>query len=247
MSTTTAIREKPILFSTPMAQAILDGRKVQTRRLVKPQPPEGWRPIAVERYNPAVEDSTGMMSDGLEIFGAYNEDWGVACKYGGPGDRLWVKEALRINKSFDSKSLGSLRGWVLPHYEADGEPAFPENLGRYRHARFVPRVFSRITLEITDVRVERLQQISIDDIGAEGVQVPRTDNGLIMRLTGKFLPSDYLPNGFFLDKRPLDKEQIGMVVKAHFASLWDKINGVGSWDSDPWVWCLSFRRLESTP
>jgi hypothetical protein len=89
--------------------------------------------------------------------------WGSNPKHWG---RLWVKEAVRIHKKFDKKRLSEI-GWVHPHYEADGKPPF-DFYGRPRLARYVPRRYSRITLELTGVRVERLQEITGKDVAAEG-------------------------------------------------------------------------------
>src|SRR5687767_12087149 len=90
------MKEHPIPFSGPMARAILEGRKTVTRRVVKPQPPDGVGRIYVGRYEPAIVDRHGELQPGPGIFGAYDEDgeWGARCPYGEPGDRLWVREKI---------------------------------------------------------------------------------------------------------------------------------------------------------
>ena len=90
------MRERPILFSGPMVRALIEGRKTQTRRIVKPQPHEDCSAIEVGRYHPTVIDRHGDEQPGAEIFGAYSldGDWGAKCPYGAPGDRLWVKETF---------------------------------------------------------------------------------------------------------------------------------------------------------
>ena len=89
------MKERPILFSAPMVRAILEGRKTQTRRVIKPQPWEEYsaESIKCEHYAPCIVDKYGEMDAGPEIFGAYSTDgeWGVRCPYGHPGDRLWVR------------------------------------------------------------------------------------------------------------------------------------------------------------
>lgn len=169
------MKERPILFSGPMVRAILEGRKTQTRRIVKPQPPDDWSPIAVERYHPAVEDKDGMLDAGPEIFGAYSEDRGYKCPYGGPGDRLWVRE------SFSIESFGA--GVAQIRYKADNargnkagvsDRKLPNRCGSVPSIH-MPRHCSRITLELTDVRVELLQKISESDACSEGVMLSTPD------------------------------------------------------------------------
>lgn len=160
--TLTATKMKSISFCEEMFLAARDGRKTQTRRVVTPQPPEAWQPIAVEWYHPGVEDDDGMIGPGPLKFGAYDEEDGYYCRYGGPGSRLWVKEPLVCRNG-------------IATYAADGVEAFdncepmrwpwkPKRLG----AMYMPRRLSRLTLEITGVRVERLNEISAADVAAEG-------------------------------------------------------------------------------
>ena len=94
--------EKPILFSAPMVRAILAGNKTQTRRIVKPEPPESWMP-EVCKYHPAVVDPrTGELWPDLETFGATDEDFSIKCKYGQPGTYLWVKETHQASPIYGS-------------------------------------------------------------------------------------------------------------------------------------------------
>jgi hypothetical protein len=153
------------------------------------------------------------------------------------GDRLWVREKVALNMPVDQFPNG------VAYFATDAGRC--SQLIKWLPSIHMPRWASRLTLEITDVRVGRVQDITIDEIGSEGVQVPCTENGLLMRVSGKFLPHDYLPDKFFIENKVLNKEQIGMVVKAHFASLWDSINGSDSWKSNPWVWVIEFKRLEA--
>jgi hypothetical protein len=158
--------------------------------------------------------------------------------FGQPGDRLWVKETWRTAKSLDAKSptaigemwidAGYLKSWAPVAYEADGhrnsnwqgfEMGGDAEPGKVRVSIHMPRWASRITLEITDVRVERLQDISASDAKAEGVE--------------QFDPSAtaWLP-----------------ACSAHryaYEDLWKSINGPDSWNLNPWVWCIYFRRVES--
>lgn len=106
----TEVRERPILLKPLEVRGILDGRITQLRRVVKPQPPEGWFPLAVEMYHPAIEDDDGMMRAGKEIFGAYDEEWGVACPYGKPGDRLYNNPDERYDSIHEHNQIAERRG-----------------------------------------------------------------------------------------------------------------------------------------
>jgi len=179
---TTAIKERPILFSGPMVRAILDGRKTQTRRILKPQP------ICT------ANDNWDIRSEGV---------W--KCPYGQPGDRLWVRETWR-------RHYGSV------NYRADHEDGAGHM--RWRPSIHMPRWASRITLEITDVRVQQLQDITVTDIYAEGFD-PWGDT----------------------QTRTADFGDVSHVYE-WYASLWDKINGPGAWNANPWAWAITFRRVE---
>ena len=221
--------ERPILFSAEMVRAILDGRKTQTRRKMKVQPhPDSI--VTVEHYHQTVIDRHGDMQPGPEIFGAHWNDGecGLRCPYGAPGDTLWVRESLYIWGRWHKDGLrkNGLPSW---RFEEVGQRADPDpDLGLIgqAHARHLlkfwlrpsihmPRWASRITLRITDVRVERLQNISEDDARAEGWPGPITETG-------------------FPIASPL----------AWFANVWTSINGAGAWEANPWVWVVAFERVK---
>lgn len=200
------MKEYPILFSTQMVKAILDGKKTQTRRVVKPQP-EGVT------LNPFV-------LPGLKT-----------CPYGGFGDRLWVREAFSLplqgdlkNPLFRNKvdSIEYKTGMNQERFPLGGNFIPQEQHFKWRPSIHMPRWASRITLEITDVRVQRVQEITVEDIRAEGIA---------------------------LDDKELDKFHEGMVefgYRITFADLWNSINekrGYG-WDSNPWVWAITFKVIK---
>ena len=192
------MKERPILFSEPMIRAILNGTKTQTRRVLKPQP-TGWA------GGPGVWLPNGKpaplvpMDDTVLPFGR-----AIACPYGQPGDRLWVRETwARIDGDRDERDAIA--------YRANGEA----QADRWRPAIHMPRAASRITLEITSVRVERLQDISEADAIAEGT---RGGHGSIP--------------GYNHNATPVE----------HYRSLWEFIKG--PWEANPWVWVVEFRRLE---
>lgn len=154
--------ERPILFSAPMVRAILEGRKTQTRRIVKPQPPDDCAPIRVGEFHPTVIDRWGDEAPGEPIFGAYdlNGEWGVRCPYGQPGERLWVRETWREWGGTERRV--DYRATTKVPRPADG----------WKPSIHMRRADSRITLEIVAVRVERLQAISRGDAMAEGCPFP---------------------------------------------------------------------------
>lgn len=221
MSATT--RERPILFSGPMVRAILDGRKTQTRRLVKGCGADFHERAAfLQMRDDEASFGDALPDDPVPI--------SVRCPYGGPGDRLWVRETwnkcpnedLAPNDAVGPVSLTNAAHRVV--YRAGGAETHPmrPELGhsRWRPSIFMPRWASRILLEVTDVRVERLQAITDSDIRAEGV-----DERSAAELLGKVIAAG----------TPLrDLWRIG----------WDSINGDRcAWVFDPWVWVVTFRMV----
>ncbi len=218
------MKSTPILFSGPMVRAILDGRKTQTRRVVKPQP-------IGDQYSGCAQarEYLGVVMAGK--WGAYFPDF-VPCPYGKPGDQLRVRETWRTYKSLDHVKPSNLQRGAAIEYQAGGSNVYghprPLGLGKWRPSIFLPTWASRITLEITGVRVERLQDISEADAVAEGIE--RVNQLGVLRCSGW---KDYsgLRNGF-------------MSPLASYRSLWESINGPGSWDVNPWVWVVEFRRIK---
>jgi hypothetical protein len=198
------MKERPILFSGPMVRAILEGRKSQTRRVVKHRNDSCGDPI--------------MPNDPR-----------MPCPFGGPGDRLWVRETWCCeNPAYVAQYKEEpWRGSPDPDnarilYAAD---PVHQNAGcSWRPSIFLPRWASRITLEVTGVRVERLQDISEADAMAEGVT-----QGVYRGPTGSIVATceDQVVEGY--------------------RDLWESINGPGFWDANPWVWVVEFKRVEVKP
>lgn len=162
---TTAIKERPILFSNPMVRAIMEGRKTQTRRVVKGiTDPESFEVLG--------DSGAGFLhSDKCQSFCDYAcGGKEVECPYGKRGDRLWVREACRITSQADDDGGPLIEPAVW--YEADGECPNPSAYMHKRPSIHMPRWASRLTLEITDVRVERLHSIAESDAIAEGCGGP---------------------------------------------------------------------------
>lgn len=199
-----------------MIRAILAGTKTQTRRLCKPEWLRCLDPDDAEDRAQAI----------------------ARCPYGAPGDRLWVKEAWRPRVPHEPPDSAD----VFVTYAADGaeryfeEAEVDDNWTMPKAAKtgnvtplFMPRWASRITFEVTDVRAARLQSISDADIAAEGVTAEAAiDLFFDKRPVGVLMP-------LARSMRPIDAWRI----------VWSTINGAESWGSNPWVWVLSFRRVES--
>lgn len=213
------MKERPILFSGPLVRALLDGNKTQTRRVVKMKPHHQIE----ERDN---DTPWPWMYDGER-----DADSWMACPYGQPGDRLWVRESF-------CKIIGQSGGWIETDYQATYTHGFRlgDSLGlkkRWTPSIHMPRDASRITLEITSVRVERLQDISEADAMAEGIvecPIPADDEG--PRRIGYMVGPDDGKSG--LSVTPIQA----------YRDLWESINGPDSWTTNPWVWVVEFKRLQ---
>lgn len=211
--------DRPILFSAPMVCALLEGRKTQTRRLLTPL-----------RTAPSLPDDASSWTLHLNAEGfaclSREDGHGVAgfplprCPYGAPGDRLWVREAWARRLDEDHLRADQLEGqWAW--YWADPQTCntgCAGAAGKRRPSIFMPRWASRVTLEVTGVRVERLQDITADDVTAEGLD-----------------EEDICCDG------ECGATPCSLAVPA-FARLWDSINGKRApWASNPWVWVVEFR------
>lgn len=205
------MRERGILFRAPLVRAILSGVKSQTRRLVKPQP-QAWE------GNPAFLLWRGDDPKTLQHLVE-------RCPYGLPGDRLWVRETWRTHERESDGVDGILFRADNAFVEIENSRtasdrwieanANGEHGEKWRPSIFMPRWVSRITLELTDVRVQRLQEITEEDARAEGV-----------------VPQEWV-----------DANQFRSHCFA-FHNIWEEINGAkASWASNPWVWSITFRRL----
>ncbi len=218
------MKERPILFSSSMVRAILDGSKTQTRRVVKPQP--DW---VNENAGCGIATGGGIMpsprADWLHWRGSRLLRPEPRCPYGLPGDRLWVRENFAIVPRTAYARSDGVQQTLRPDDDHDAaiyRAGWDRSNGgfRWRPSIHMPRWASRILLEITDVRVERLQDISEADAQAEGVKVD--GNGHAVRD---------------------DVVNVGGARTA-FAELWESINGPDSWSANPWVWVIEFRRIE---
>lgn len=238
--------ERPILFSAPLVRAILDGRKVVTRRPVKnvqfiggrgqEDDPSAWG--FGDQYGCwHVLDQTAQPWYGS---GVTHESYRIACPYGQAGDRLWVRESSWLLGISDGEprvvgpdAPGEPGDPPRVWYAADGErpalPQYPPWCWLRRNSIHMPRWASRITLEVTSVGVERLQDITEEDARAEGVTVGAPVPAII-RVTQDGKTTEKL--GSCVD----------FTARGSFAHAWDSIYGAGPWATNPWVWVVRFRR-----
>ena len=236
MSTTP--RERPILFSGPMVRAILEGRKTQTRRVAKPQPPIDAEAVGANSYEGPEGPAWFWWKGNRDERKFWPPTTGGAnsihCPFGQPGDRLWARE------TWMPKSWSAEGGWGEIEYAADGaarqvegdwsfSQAYPSSrpVTAWRPSIHMPRWASRITLEITRVRVERVQDITEADAIAEGVTVATLGNaGWLGPDAPEGAGYSYVPRGF--------------------AATWDDINGPRGhgWSVNPWVWVIDFERIK---
>lgn len=222
------MKERGIIFNAEMVRAILDGRKTQTRRIMKPQPKLSenggtWWPSNICQSMINIEE---MMQDNEGVWAGIA---GIACPHGGVGDRLWVRETWMPDAPRDG-TWGDVEFYgckdsqlsMIPERFRKSEYCIHraswggDELVGWTPSIHMPRWASRITLEITDVRVERLNDISNDDAKSEGCWYGR--------------------GGGVPDKALTPSNQ--------FPTLWEEIYGDGSWSSNPWVWVIKFKKVE---
>lgn len=244
------MRERPILFNADMVRAVLDGRKAQTRRIIQ-SPAKNMQASGhkvIEYREP------GDKWYGEHVFSMRNqsgtwcdytkEQFLAKCPFGAVGDRLWVRETwsdvnLEGASAVAYRADETLR--CLNNDNNDGDEDDPRlekysfanwypdlisgTEGIWRPSIHMPRWVSRITLEITGVRVERLQDISEQDAAAEGVPPA---GGLLPDYPGTYLT----PKGDFA------------TAEVAFQRLWQSIYGDDNWQANPWVWVIEFKRVE---
>ncbi|WP_341352529.1 hypothetical protein [Azotobacter chroococcum] len=206
MKDQSAPRERPILFSGPLVRALLEGRKTVTRRAVSIQPSSRADIGSYGVGQPFIRNPNSAKKN-------------LECPYGQPGDRLWVREAWAKTRVYQAGG----EEWFV-YREGDNRTDYG---GPWKPSIHMPRVASRILLEVTDVRVERLHAVSEAQAMAEGIT--------------QFKPADKDGMRHF---GLADGQGEGEPTAAHaFKALWESINGPDSWASNPWVWCVEFRRV----
>jgi hypothetical protein len=214
--------DRPIISSAPMVRALLDGRKTQTRRIIRPEPdyggggdpraPQNWSDPGAWGWEDAEHGCWRLLSEGY-----------TGRPYYGRGMRLWVREAWRARDVWDGDSPHQIHHSEPIQYEAtDPKPNGRQLSGRKRPSIHMPRWASRLTLTVTDVRVQRVQEISEADAMAEGAMPLRDWDGEKWHTFG--------PDGTTCSGPPT----------LAFAALWDALHGPGAWERNDWVCALTF-------
>lgn len=234
MKTAATIRQRGMPLQPSMVRATLRERepKTQTRRVINPQP------IAVWGSGVTLQDPKHFSVHARIRSGDPQPDPWIRCPYGKPGDRIWVREPWRAEARFDHTPPREIPRGAPIYFEAGGggEEAIPECAGRYRYARYMCRWMSRITLEITAIRAQRLQEISETDAKAEGVTsqlmpVAPGEDRLLWGVDGPWWTEDAI---------------------SAYLNLWEDIHNPKGycpddnpvcWGANPWVWAITFRRL----
>lgn len=250
--------DRPIIFSAQMVHALLSGRKTQTRRILNPQPP------TPEQFRGSIFGMERAVADGLKMYSQNDYDrlpkhpskWeligsvGVARDAGFPkiydaryalGDRLWVRESLRFDwasndwlYTADNAICVDVVGTEL---ETPTRDRWPRGVAPSIH---MPRVLSRLTLIVESVKVERLQEISEDDVKAEGLRCLSKDGGRVYKWG--------IPDADGLPGNDSGGDHWQMWCVGHrpaFAALWDRLHGPDAWTANPWVCAIGFRVIRA--
>lgn len=239
------MKERPILFSGPMVRAILAGRKTQTRRIVKKLPCQcgSFDPQEMCNTTPEGWQTTGHSGRWWCACCTSDED-AANCPYGKPEDRLWVRETFSVDgrpiypcpaawyRASDDPGESGVHICPSDRYGkwSDCLACWEESHRKFKWkpSIFMPRELSRITLKVVSVRVERLSEITEADAIAEGMHKFAGDLGL-----------------WGSDPKGTPGGQVGGSAVEAYALLWESINGPGSWDANPWVWVVEFKRVET--
>lgn len=223
----TEVKDQSLSFKAPMICAILDETKTQTRRLVKPQPPSrefmmGRSGTDIGMYQPKPDENlwrlTGAVGVAREKMGSdFPKSSAWKCPCGIVGDRIWVRETWKATGLFGGEKPSRTQACSRFVYAASKEfEKAGDTFFRWRPSIHMPRWASRITLEITEVRAERLNEISHSDVLAEGIR-----------------EASAVQYGSYQDD-----------TRENFQHLWESIYGPGSWKMNPMVWVIGFKRIE---
>lgn len=244
------MKERPILFSGLMVRAILAGQKCATRRIIKPQPPSyGISPFRIAHSDDVESVGKWLWLDRREPTKTVGDP--IACPYGQPGDRLWVREACYVHHAHgqhraDGERWGpwsglpstlSPDGTQIAYYKEGFDRSQP---GRWRPSIHMPRWASRITLEIESVEVQRLQDMTEADAIEEGATTLAEDSDFMEQRYQLYLDRWHK---WRLDGQ-VGREPVGPTKLEMFQDLWLEINGDDAWRDNPAVWVVKFRRVD---
>ena len=250
------MKARPILFSAPMVNALIDGRKTQTRRVVKTELYQSESEPSLIRYNGRTKKDSNVKGVSIPKGTPYHatttlEGFATTCPHGKPGDLLWVRETWALAGLFNRTKPSAIdKEWSehqiaegLLWYRADGEQPSGKTVsdringrGRWRPSIHMPRWASRLTLRIVSVRVERLNRISEQDAIAEGVE----PNCSMLDHTSCEHHGEYLRYA-----NPMDWDDgPAYSAKESFQTLWESINGQDSWEKNLYVWVIEFEVIK---
>lgn len=249
------MKEKAIIFKLEDIPAILSGQKTQERRLLHPVPAKGWAFEQPPQLGHITSKHPKRGRFGVFVKRGAGTDFPetdlIPCPFGGPGDRLWVQESY-IHEPAEyewsvSTSVPARPGNMI--YRADSDPDGTANGAGWIPAPRMSREVSRITLEITNVRIQRLQHISEQDAVAEGISPHQYATGAIGTRVESVrclhcgsLRQDHIGTAMVCRERSTCWN--GSSARGGFAFRWDNRHGLGSWADNPWVWALEFRRID---
>ena len=236
------LKELPILFSTEMVQAILDGRKTQTRRTFKhdvsyiENPQFGYSAFTKAGFISARGYFNYTNSDGNQIR-RYGEKF-YKSPYGKAGDLLWVRETFAYSDGIEPHGAeyiykADLSGDIARRSYSMGFDIDELDQLKFKPSIHMPKDAARIWLQVTEVKVERLHEIIEEDAKAEGVEMKEVRSGFVWKCYKNTA-------GIRKDLLYCDNH------KSSFRSLWESINGPESWDTNPWVWVVKFEVLSTT-
>ncbi|EOD5216177.1 TPA: hypothetical protein ACOEGS_000855 [Enterobacter hormaechei subsp. xiangfangensis] len=233
-----------MIFNGEMVRAILDGRKTQTRRIMKIQPSDGFHPthngydldLNAHWYTPGVVDKNGYLQPAKkDVFGVADENKGYTCPFGAVGDHIWVRETW-AEAGAGAPDLKLYRANYPEHVPTHYENVPPADEIRWTPSIHMPRWASRLTLEITGVRVEKLDKISEEDAISEGMQ------GVICpscKDDPDYSTTQYDPDTLSaVDEIPCQSCESN---RSKFFALWDSIYGEGNHCMGDWVWVIEFK------
>jgi len=219
------MKESPIIFSTPMVQVILEGRKTQTRRILSFHINNGLSFKQMENNHAVFSDNFFESFPGYDS-GEYDKK--IKCQFGKPGDLMWVREAFAKvcieNYPHPEFIYRASEGEVI---DVDG------NILKWKPSIFMPKEASRIWLQIENIRAEQVQHITEEDAKAEGI---RYNDGTLDNTLSGYVGFNNLKN----------IDMLFDTAKESFQSLWYKIHSQKAWDHNPWVWVISFKVLSTT-
>lgn len=209
-------KQHPILFSTEMVQAILEGRKTMTRRILKPQPVKNGMFWEHPGLRPKARRNSG------KIWSTHEPDdtWTTLCRYG-IGDLLWVRE------SFKAELVDTATGKPVTYYYLADNPVAANTAIKFKPSIHMPKEAARIWLRIEQISLEKLQDITNEDALREGIEI-------------------VAPDSFGFKYKAYDGRTNCLYPRTSFFTLWESIFGTESFGLNPWVWVVSFKVLSTT-